>query len=489
MILIVDDKTENIFSLTHLLESKGFLVDSALGGEEALKKVLKQNYALIILDVQMPLMNGFEVAESLRGFSKTKDIPIIFLSAINVDKNYITKGYASGAVDYLTKPVDPDILILKVKVFYRLYEQNLQLIQTELRLKKEIESRKQAQIELKDRVKDLHTILESLPQIAFKATSNGVITFVNNHWYKYSQAAHDFPQQYPGYIPISEKFNECIKSQTILEYEVKIKNLATGLYRFHLLRIIPVFDNNILKKWVGTFTDIEDQKQIEQKKDEFMTIASHELKTPLTSIKGYIQLLDRISETIENKKVGTFIDKTQDQVRKLESLISDLLDISRINNGKLQINKNYFNLEEVINNVIYTIEQTHTDNKINIVRVGDIFEENIYGDAIRIEQVLINFLTNAIKYSPGSDLIYVKTKLDLDCVIVEVEDFGIGISEENQNYVFNKFYRVKESALNFQGLGIGLYICSEIIQEHRGSYGVKSKLGKGTQMYFTLPLK
>jgi len=98
-------------------------------------------------------------------------------------------------------------------------------------------------------------------------------------------------------------------------------------------------------------------------------------------------------------------------------------------------------------------------------------------------------LTNAIKYSPGSDLIYVKTKLDLDCVIVEVEDFGIGISEENQNYVFNKFYRVKESALNFQGLGIGLYICSEIIQEHRGSYGVKSKLGKGTQMYFTLPLK
>lgn len=489
MILIVDDKTENIFSLTSLLESKGFLVDSALGGEEALKKVLKQNYALIILDVQMPFINGYEVAESLRGFSKTKDIPIIFLSAININKDYVTKGYASGAVDYLTKPVDPEILILKVKVFYRLYEQNLQLIQTELRLKREIETRKQAQIDLKDRVKDLHTILESLPQIAFKATCKGEITFVNNHWYKYSTSALEFPQHCPGYVPIIEKFKECILSKTILEYEVKIKNLTTGLYRFHLLRIIPVFDRNILKKWVGTFTDIEDQKQIEQKKDEFLTIASHELKTPLTSIKGYIQLLGRISEKLDNKQASSFIDKTQDQVLKLESLISDLLDISRINSGKLQINKSYFDLEEVINNVIYSIVETHVDGKINIVRVGDIFFEKVYGDAIRIEQVLINFLTNAIKYSPGSDLIYVKTRLDLDRFIVEVEDFGIGISEDNQNYVFNKFYRVKESSVSFQGLGIGLYICSEIIREHRGTYGVKSMLGQGTKVYFTLPLK
>ncbi|HEY1021089.1 MAG TPA: response regulator, partial [Flavisolibacter sp.] len=121
MILIVDDRQENVFSLRTVLEQYGFRTDAALSGEEALKKVLKQEYALIILDVQMPVMDGFEVAEALTGMNKTKDIPIIFLSAVNTHKRFITKGFESGAVDYLTKPVDPDILMLKVRNFYRLY--------------------------------------------------------------------------------------------------------------------------------------------------------------------------------------------------------------------------------------------------------------------------------------------------------------------------------------------------------------------------------
>lgn len=488
MILIVDDKTENIFSLTNLLESKGFLVDSTSSGEEALRKVLRQKYALIILDVQMPIMNGFEVAEALGSFSLTRDIPIIFLSAINIDKKYITKGYNSGAVDYLTKPVDPDILLLKVKVFYRLYEQNLQLVEAERKLKREIEIRKLAQIELKDRVQYLHTILESLPQITFKAASNGVITFVNNHWYKYSKSAQDFPEHHPSFTPIWSRFRECIEGKSALEYEVKIKNLESGLFRYHLLRIIPIVDNNLLKKWVGTFTDIEDQKQIEHKKDEFLTIASHELKTPLTSIKGYIQLLDRISNEFENKNVSNLVTRAQNQVLKLESLISDLLDVSKINNGRLLMNMDYFNLEDLIKNVIYTIEQIHHDSSIKIERSGDLFDIQVYGDVIRVEQVFINFLTNAFKYSPGTDIIYVRTKYEGNTVSIEVEDFGIGIPKEKQNHVFNKFYRVKETSVSFQGLGIGLYICSEIIKQHNGTYGIKNKSGKGTIVYFTLPI-
>src|SRR5690348_1711061 len=122
MILLVDDKHENIFSLRTVLEQHGFATDSALSGEDALKKLLKKEYALIILDVQMPGMDGFEVAEAITGLNKTKDIPIIFLSAVNTHKKFITKGFESGGVDYITKPVDPDILILKVRNFYRLYE-------------------------------------------------------------------------------------------------------------------------------------------------------------------------------------------------------------------------------------------------------------------------------------------------------------------------------------------------------------------------------
>lgn len=145
MILIVDDRKENLFSLKTLLELNRFETDTAASGEEALKKILKREYALIILDVQMPGMDGYEVAETVTGYSKSKNIPIIFLSAVNIDKRFISKGYASGGVDYITKPFDPDLLLLKVKTFCRLYEQNRQLNIIQTALKEEIEIRKAAE--------------------------------------------------------------------------------------------------------------------------------------------------------------------------------------------------------------------------------------------------------------------------------------------------------------------------------------------------------
>lgn len=148
MVLIVDDKHDNLFSLKSLLQLHLYEVDTASSGEEALKKILRKDYALIILDVQMPEMDGYEVAEAVAGLNKTKDIPIIFLSAVNIDKRFITKGYDSGGVDYVTKPFDPDLLLLKVKTFCRLYEQKRELKSTQETLKKEIESRKRVQKEI-----------------------------------------------------------------------------------------------------------------------------------------------------------------------------------------------------------------------------------------------------------------------------------------------------------------------------------------------------
>ncbi len=152
MILIVDDNQQNIFSLKSLLSLHNFQVDTALSGEEALRKILKQHYSLIILDVQMPDMDGFEVAEAISGYSKSKDIPIIFLSAVNTHKKFITKGYSSGGMDYVTKPFDPDILILKVKTFYRLSEQTRELQEMEKQLRNEIELRKKAENFLEKKV-------------------------------------------------------------------------------------------------------------------------------------------------------------------------------------------------------------------------------------------------------------------------------------------------------------------------------------------------
>ncbi len=367
MILIVDDSPENIISLKKVLEKNDFEVDAASSGEEALKKILKKSYVLIILDVQMPGMDGFEVAEAISGYSKAKETAIIFLSAATANVKLITRGYSSGGLDYISKPVDMNILLLKVKTFYRIYEQSRALNEMQITLRKEIETRKEA----------------------------------------------------------------------------------------------------------------------ERKKDEFISIASHELKTPMTSIKGYIQLLERSLDKNDKETIRTRLRKVQNQVEKLNLLIADLLDISKIESGKLKFNKNYFSFDELLEHIVEIMQQSNQHIKIekNSNIVG-----NVFGDEMRIEQVIINFITNAIKYGPDGKEIRITSELRGNEIYFSVRDFGIGMSEEHQQKIFEKFYRIEETSERFQGLGIGLYICQEIIDRHEGTIGVESTPGQGSEFYFKLPL-
>ncbi|HWB94260.1 MAG TPA: ATP-binding protein [Puia sp.] len=484
MILIVDDKPENIFSLKTILELHSFPTDTALSGEEALKKILRKSYALIILDVQMPGMDGFEVAEAISGYSKARDIPILFLSAANTDKKFITKGYSSGGMDYITKPIDPDILLLKVKTFYRLYEQNRELNRIQASLRSEIEFRKKVEGELQERAGELHSILESIPQIAFTTRADGAIEFVNEQWLDYAPSKHEFPVTHPDDADLARQWEKTVASGSALELEVRVRRKDAADYRCHLLRAIPVREGDHITKWVGTFTDIEDQKQAIKRKDEFISIASHELKTPLTSVKAYIQLLDR--DIAEDDPTRMYVERTLAQVQKLDNLIVDLLDLSKIESGKLKFNKKPFPLEPTLANAVEMIRQTYPDYQI--VRKGAA-EAEVFGDETRIEQVIINYLTNAVKYSPEQKEVQIETGIQPDGqAVVRVRDHGIGIPKEHQANIFGKFYRVEEAANRFQGLGIGLYICSEIIRRHDGVFGVDSEPGKGSTFYFTIPL-
>ncbi len=487
MILIVDDKRENILSLKKILEINDFRVDTALSGEEALLKILKNNYFLIILDVQMPGMDGFEVAEAISGTTRTKDIPIIFLSAVSVEKKFITKGYASGAIDYITKPFDPDILILKVKTFYKLYTQTQALNATQNSLREEIEVRKGIQLQLKERNRELQSILESIPQIAFTAKPDGTLEFVNEHWYEYSSEATEFPKLSVDEQTLKVQWQQAVQKDNKVELELCINKQDTDVYRWHLLRAIPIHEGNKITKWVGTFTDIEEQKKALDKKDEFISIASHELKTPLTSIKAYVHLLHSAVNEQSKDQANMFIERTEKQIDKLYLLIADLLDISKIESGKLKFNKKWFNFQPLLTNTIETIKQTYP--RCHIVVKGDPDIE-VYADDLRIEQVLINYLSNAIKYSPENDNVEVTVRIeDNDYLHVSVRDFGIGIASDSHNHIFEKFYRAEASSNRFQGLGIGLYICAEIIKRHDGNFGVESKLGEGSEFYFSIPLK
>lgn len=487
MILIVDDKQENIYSLKKLLESKGFAVDTALSGEEGLKKVLNTDYALIILDVQMPVMDGFEVAETLSGFNKTKDIPIIFLSAVNTNNKFINKGYESGGIDYVVKPFDPEILLLKVNTFVKLYQQTKELQTAQQALRAEIDIRKRVQSELKERVEELQNTLEVLPLIAFTANEAGEIEFVNHDWFKYAKSADKFPETFENEVDIEKEWKIAFAKQESLELEVCIKELYSTKYKHHLLRIVPIWENQKLLKWIGTFTDIEDQKQIEKKKDEFLSITSHELKTPLTSVKAYIQLLSRSLREHESDQIKTYIEKAQLQVEKLNELISDLLDISKIESGELKLNKKDFDIKPMIESAVETIQQTHSDFELEII--GNEQPLIVNADESRIEQVLINYLTNALKYSPDHKSLRITRSVADGNVVVKVKDSGIGIPPEKHKNIFSKFYRVEESSLKFQGLGIGLYICAEIIKRHNGYVGVESVFGDGSEFCFAIPVK
>jgi signal transduction histidine kinase len=484
MILIVDDKPENIFSLKTILELHSFPTDTALSGEEALKKILRHSYALIILDVQMPGMDGFEVAEAISGSSKARDIPILFLSAANTDKKFITKGYSSGGMDYITKPIDPDILLLKVKTFYRLYEQNRELNRIQASLRSEIEFRKKVEGELQERAAELHSILESIPQIAFTTRADGKIEFVNEQWLKYAPSKHEFPLTHPEDVDLPRQWERTVASGEALDLEIRVKKVGGQVYRYYLLRAIPIREGDSIIKWVGTFTDIEDQKQAIRKKDEFISIASHELKTPLTTIKAYIQLLDRTIEAEDPTKM--YVERALVQVRKLDNLIVDLLDLSKIESGKLKFNKKVFNFESTLSSAMEMIRQTYPDYQVVLKGQAGV---QLYGDEMRIEQVLINYLTNAVKYSPDSKEIQIEVTLEKDKhLCVRVRDFGIGIQKDHQSNIFHKFYRVEEAANRFQGLGIGLYICAEIIRRHEGKYGVDSEPGQGSVFYFSIPV-
>ena len=226
----------------------------------------------------------------------------------------------------------------------------------------------------------------------------------------------------------------------------------------------------------------EEVKSLNLKKDEFIGLASHELKTPLTSINGYLQILERNQTTDINKN---FVKKTVEQVKKLTGLVSDLLDVSKIEAGKLQFNNQKFALKELINDIVELMH--HTSNQHTISFEASPNDVIICADRQRIEQVFINLLTNAMKYSPKADKV-VLTLRDLDQEVeISIQDFGLGIPNEKLEHIFSRFYRVDELSPNISGLGIGLYITKEIIQRHNGKLNVKSELSKGSIFTVTLP--
>lgn len=235
-----------------------------------------------------------------------------------------------------------------------------------------------------------------------------------------------------------------------------------------------------------SYIDVTEQETLLRQKDEFLGVASHELKTPVTSILAYTQLLQRQFETSEDRRTYEMLSKMNHQINRLTLLINDLLDATRIEQGKLILREEQFDFNALVEEVMEEVQRTSDSHQIiSNMEQG----RQIVADRDRIGQVITNFLTNAIKYSPKANKVEVFVNYTDRAVKFSVHDYGLGLSREDQEKVFERFFRVEgKDRETLSGLGLGLFISSEIIQRHEGAIGVESRVGEGSDFYFTLPL-
>ncbi|MEJ6981823.1 PAS domain S-box protein [Pedobacter sp. P351] len=340
---------------------------------------------------------------------------------------------------------------------------------------------------------------DQAPFMIWKVDAKGLCNYVNQQWIQctglsfndslnlgWGQAFHpdDAKREY-------KKFMEAFNTRTAYHSKFRVK-FVDEEYHWVLAQSNAI-ESDVFEGYIGSLTDITEQetaqdalKLLMQKKDEFMSIASHELKTPITSMKGSLQIAARLTRRNANiDEIHAFIEKANKQVNRLTGLVDDLLDVTKITAGRLEFHPSEFAIGEAIQDCLDQIENNIIGHKIIVEGDKSI---KVKADMHRLEQVITNFLSNAIKYSPEADEVVLSISKEHKMLKVSVTDFGIGIPSDKKNFVFDRFFRVQESSAKFSGLGLGLFISAEIIKRHGGKVGVISEENKGSTFWFSLPL-
>jgi PAS domain S-box-containing protein len=336
------------------------------------------------------------------------------------------------------------------------------------------------------------TLADSMPQLVWTTNPKGSPLYYNSRFMAYTGLSstksltrnwssiihrNDYPKAHDQWL---KSFNQNLPYQS----EFRLKS-SVGKYRWFLARAYPLKDpQGQIIQWFGTCTDIHRQKRISQKKDEFLSIASHELKTPITSIKNYTQVLEQVFSEKGDLQSAHLMSHLNSQVQRLTKLVTDLLDSNKITSGKLEYNFENFDFNQMVTSVVDDLRHAYHHNQITLNLGTNTY---LFGDPHRLSQVIINLVVNAIKFSSNDQPITISTQLDSDSVSLSVKDQGIGISAVHRTHLFKRFYRgVKASQTS--GLGLGLYISSEIIKRHQGGISVKSKVNHGSTFTVSLPV-
>lgn len=367
---------------------------------------------------------------------------------------------------------------------------------------RDVTEKKRLSVELQRSKRQLETIIQNISEGITVLDTAGKLVYVNDSAAKASKYinASEMVKKPTGWSKRFELFDDkgnplpVEKLPTRVALTKKIDNeiiinfvdRKTGVSKWSHVKARPAYDDNgEVSMVIGIFRDITDQILQEKRKDEFMSIASHELKTPLTSLKIYAELLERKIDKHGFSAIKKDVDNLSRQIVRINKLVAELFDVSKIESNNHNIVRRLINIKKLVNEVVKDMKTAFPSH--NFV-VADTPSIKICADREAIEQVFINLITNAVKYSPENSEVVVDIKVKGEFIVCSVSDQGKGISAIDQEKIFERFYRVNDGNNTEQGLGIGLYVSKEIVEKHGGKMNVKSKLGKGSVFSFTLPI-
>lgn len=500
-ILIVDDQPNNLLAMEAMLGGLDENLVRADSGIKALKCLLDEEFAVILLDVQMPGLDGFETADLIRQREKSKYTPIIFVTALSRSETNVFKGYSLGAVDYLFKPVVPEILRSKVAVFVELFRKNQEI-------------RNQAS-ELSRLSRQTQLILNSAADGVIGVDTVGRATFINPSALEMIGATADLivgkdiheilhPPNGEG-MPC--RSGCCVRSAFLGEemYDVQDEEF----YRFDGENIPVEYSATPMRSkgdnLVGavlTFRDASEKRAAartreserlyqeaqaaSQAKDDFLATLSHELRTPMTAILGWLQMLRLDGLDAETRDEGLRTIETS--ARLQAQLIDDMLDVSRIVMNKFRIEMSPIDVGPLIGSVLDGLRPAAETKGIEVTSSVQPAEIQVMADGARLRQVLSNLMANAIKFTPSGGSVRVDAGEDNGEAIISVTDTGEGISSEFLPHVFDRLEQSVD-ARDHGGLGLGLAIASHIVGLHGGTIQAHSEgLGRGSVFTVTLPM-
>jgi PAS domain S-box-containing protein len=499
-ILLVDDRPANLLALEAILDSLNLHLVRAMSGEEALEKLQGEEFAVILMDVRMPGMDGLRTAEVISQRESAARIPIIFLTAVPIANADVVSGYARGAVDFLLKPFDPEILRSKVSVFVDLY-------QKEQMIKRQAGLLRQRDREAFERRSELRfrSLMDALPQCVWVARADHTFYYWNQRAVEYiglqASVAISAEQLFEFVHPddfemIKSEWRLATSRQRPSELRVRLRRHSDGDYRWFLMRGVPQRDESgKVTGWIVAATDIDTEHRALEKaedasrmKEEFLATVSHELRNPLNAIVGWIHLLR--SGNLDAAKSLKALETIERNVHLQTALIDDILDVSRISRGKINLTFRPVHMRAVIDAALAAVRPTADAKDIALEFELTTQIDEVTGDADRLQQVVWNLLSNAIKFTPHAGRVTVRTEQHEDDLTLTVRDTGQGISREFLPRVFDRFSQADSGSTRAHGgLGLGLAIVRHLVELHAGTVEATSDgPGKGATFSVRLPL-